>query len=111
MSPETPVRFSTQEQAALVGLSQGYTWAEIGQRMQISKRTVARYVASARVKLGFNPKMIIERSSLIQRAAQAGLVQPGMKLGTYGYIVMSVTQHSPVDPAYYFAKGMEPPSD
>ncbi len=54
--------------------------------MQCSERTVARYIASARAPLGFDPTTIIERGALIQRAQQAGAITEGMRLGPNGYI-------------------------
>jgi len=91
MVTNTTVRISPREQAALVGLMNQDTWEVIGKKMQISQRSVARYIASARLKLGFNPQLMIERSSLIQRAQQAGALTPGMRLSNSGYIVFSTS--------------------
>lgn len=69
--------------------------------MQCSERTVARYIASARVALGFEATPVIERSALIQRAQQAGAITEGMRLGPNGYIAIlrDYTNESLAQPA------------
>ena len=83
-------RISSRAQCCLVGLAQGLTWEQIGTRLGCGWRTVARHIASARVALGENPNELIERSVLIERATQAGIVQSGMRLSRGGYITYTV---------------------
>ena len=83
-------RISPRAQCCLVGLSRGLTWEEIGARMGIGWRTVGRHIAQARAILGEDPNELIERSALIERATQAGIVHEGMRLSEGGYITFTV---------------------
>lgn len=83
-------RITPKAQACLVGLSMNLTWKEIGERLGVSWRTVGRHIAQARLALGEDPEELIERSALIGRAMDAGIVQEGMRLSKDGYITFSV---------------------
>lgn len=76
----------------LIGLQQGLTWRQIGDRLKVTERTVGRLIADARIALrdiDDPANTIIEKSALLTRAYAAGIIDPNMRLSPNGYIAFT----------------------